>query len=327
MTEARIIEDLAALDDLAPAWWDLWSHCPSATPFQSPAWLLAWRRHFAPGPLRCAAGFVEGRLAALFPFYLETAEYGRRLLPLGISLSDYLDVLLEPESPGMAAALVRLMGGLAWEEWRFAQLAPDALAHRLACPENCSETFDEEEACPVLPLRGGENLEACVPARRRRQWRRALASAERRGRVEIDAEASSDEFLDILFALHGARWRTRGEKGVLDDPQVQSFHRAALPGLRGGGLARTFVLRIDGQPVAAYYGFHHAHRAFAYIGGFDPAFEEASPSALLVGHAVQTALREGASEYHFLRGRESYKYTWGAQDRWSRSRVWRRRHD
>jgi CelD/BcsL family acetyltransferase involved in cellulose biosynthesis len=325
MIETRIIEDSSALDPLTPAWWDLWSRSAVATPFQSPAWLLHWPGQFAPGPLHCAAGFVDGRLAALFLFYLEKAQSGARLLPLGISISDYLDVLLDPEPPGLAEALVRRMGESAWDEWRFAELAPDAVAHRLPRPEDCLETRDHEETCPVIALEGGDNLEGCVPARRRRQLRRARAAAERLGRVEIDARASSEEFLDTLFFLHAARWRAKGEGGVMRDPRVRSFHQAALPALRAKGLARTFVLRIGGRPIAAYYGFHHARRAYAYIGGFDSEFEEASPSAILIGHAIQTALREGASEFHFLRGREAYKYTWGARDRWNRSRVWRRR--
>jgi hypothetical protein len=35
-------------------------------------------------------------------------------------------------------------------------------------------------------------------------------------------------------------------------------------------------------------------------------------------------VREGAREFHFLRGGETYKYGWGAQDRWNTSRTIRR---
>ena len=37
-------------------------------------------------------------------------------------------------------------------------------------------------------------------------------------------------------------------------------------------------------------------------------------------HAFQVAAREGLDEMHFLRGREAYKYDWGAADR----PIWRR---
>jgi hypothetical protein len=41
-------------------------------------------------------------------------------------------------------------------------------------------------------------------------------------------------------------------------------------------------------------------------------------------HAIEQALREGAREFHFLRGQEAYKYGWGAVDRWNQRRSFRR---
>jgi len=40
--------------------------------------------------------------------------------------------------------------------------------------------------------------------------------------------------------------------------------------------------------------------------------------------AIEAAIAEGAREFHFLRGREAYKYEWGAVDRWNRRRSFRR---
>jgi CelD/BcsL family acetyltransferase involved in cellulose biosynthesis len=36
---------------------------------------------------------------------------------------------------------------------------------------------------------------------------------------------------------------------------------------------------------------------------------------VLVGCAIEAAAEEGAREFDFLRGREAYKYRWGARDR------------
>jgi CelD/BcsL family acetyltransferase involved in cellulose biosynthesis len=52
-----------------------------------------------------------------------------------------------------------------------------------------------------------------------------------------------------------------------------------------------------------------------YLGGFEPAYARASVGALVVAHALAEAQRHGAREFDFLRGREPYKYAWGAQDR------------
>lgn len=47
-------------------------------------------------------------------------------------------------------------------------------------------------------------------------------------------------------------------------------------------------------------------RAYACLGGFDPAEAFVSPGILLIGHAIEEAARKGAREFHFLRGREAY---------------------
>ena len=72
---------------------------------------------------------------------------------------------------------------------------------------------------------------------------------------------------------------------------------------------------MAGRIIAALYGFHHATRTYYYLGGFDPEFKQYSPGTILIAHAIAEAIREGATEFDFLRGREDYKYRWRAVDR------------
>jgi CelD/BcsL family acetyltransferase involved in cellulose biosynthesis len=322
---AEIITDGKAFEALAPHWWELWRRCPSATPFQTPAWLLPWWRHFAPGKLATIAVWRDGRLVGLAPFYLEDGKE-TRLLPVGLALSDYLDLLIEPGMENQAAVLIFEAGlTLVWNRWEFEELRPEAVAVGLACPETLANTADEQSACPVIILEGGDDLSGCVPSRRRRQLRRAHAAAAKRGAVAIEAASGdTDGFLDRLFRLHGARWAERGEAGIVRDQLVRNFHRKALAGLTSASLARCYRVRIGGSIAAGYYGMCDGRRAYAYLGGFDPAFSEESPGSILTGHAIAEAIREGAKEFHFQRGREAYKYSWGAIDRWNRRRSFRR---
>jgi CelD/BcsL family acetyltransferase involved in cellulose biosynthesis len=128
---------------------------------------------------------------------------------------------------------------------------------------------------------------------------------------------SNNCFLDELSRLHAARWMSRGHSGVLSATAVRNFHAMALPALSRAGVLRLFWLLIDERPVGAYYGLHWRGRAYAYLAGFDPDYGHESPGTVLIGHAIEEAAREGATEFHFLRGREAYKYEWGAQDRWN----------
>jgi CelD/BcsL family acetyltransferase involved in cellulose biosynthesis len=306
----------------------LWERCPTATPFQSPAWLIPWWRHFAPGELFTLAVFDGDVLAGLAPFYIENGALGRRLLPVGISLSDYHDVLLDPERMADAwqALLVAALGAPeAWERWEWEELMPGALALSLPFPEGCVSETAPHSACPVLTL-GGPDLTECLPKTKRRKLNLARNRAERRGPVIFNRvdDGSIDEALDQLFRLNALRWERQGEPGTLAEEPVRQFHREAAPLLNQAGMLRLFTLRFGEKVVAAYYGFQHGERAYAYLSGFDPEHEFESPGTLLVAHAINEALGEGAREFHFLRGQEPYKYAWGAVDRWNQRRSIRR---
>ncbi|HEY1300493.1 MAG TPA: GNAT family N-acetyltransferase [Stellaceae bacterium] len=314
----QILGEAAALAALEGPWWELWRRSPNATPFQSPAWLLPWWRAFSPGRLATAALWRKGRLLALLPLYVEPGP-DPRMLPIGIGTSDYLDMLIDPESapPALSLLLPALAREVAdWRCCRFEELPPDAAAFRLPSAGDFIERLECQSACPVLdPARP-------LPAEVRRSLRRAVRRAEASGRLAIlrIGPDETDGFLARLFVLHGQRWRQAGEAGVLADSAVRRFHRDAVALLAQAGLVRLYEYRLNGQVLAAYYGLIDRGRAYAYIGGYDPEFAALSPGSVLLAHAIDEARREGATEFHLLRGREAYKYKWGAVDRWNRCR-------
>ena len=90
------------------------------------------------------------------------------------------------------------------------------------------------------------------------------------------------------------------------------FSDETAPRFLEAGLLRLYGLRLDGQIIAAYYGFMHSsggvRRAYFYLSGFDPAYAKFSLGRLIVEHAIRSAIAERASEFDFLRGNEPYKY-------------------
>ncbi len=323
------VEEIERLEALSPEWWALWERADSATPFQSPAWLLAWWRAFAPGRLLSFAFRRSGRLVGLAPFYLEERGEASRLLPVGIAASDYIDILAEPAARAELAAALPISAAAAtgWEEWELPELGPGAFAARIACPEGCMVAEGTSSPCPVLPLPGcASDLPALLPARKRRKLRQAQHRADRAGGARfLSQEALGPQaWAGHLAEMHGERWRARGEPGLLADAAMAEFQAAALAGLLERGLARLYLLLIGGRRAAVYFGFLHRGRAYAYLSGFDPELAWQSPGVLLVAHAMEEAAREGARAFDFLRGAEPYKYEWGAADRWNRRRVFRR---
>jgi glycosyltransferase involved in cell wall biosynthesis len=251
----------ARLESLAPQWWDLWRQSPAATPFQSPAWLIPWARHFPPQQLWTLAVFKGDELVGLAPLFIH-AEPGRPpiLLLLGAGNSDYLDMLAAPEHAVRVARLIlrRIQDStLPWQSCRLTQLpgnsvllGPEVQSH---WPGECQPS----ESCPAVQLPEGAELRDCIPPE---QWRKLAYSrrrAAREGTIRVETAHRSN--FEKLFAewlqLHAARWSARDEPGVLADSSVREFHRESAAAMLDRGLLRLRVLRLESRPLAAFYGF------------------------------------------------------------------------
>ncbi len=294
---------------LRPEWEALFTRI-GGTPFQSPAWLLPWWAVFGTGQPRVATYRDDGgRLRGVLPLYLLPAE--AKLLPMGAGISDYLDILAPPET---AEPLLR------------AAMSRDTVpCHLIELPPGSPlRTQDAEPSgiCPMLSLQPEWHLS--IPPRQHRKLRMSRNRAAEIGGATI--ETATPDTAPAMFAhltrLHGARWRARGEPGVLDDPAVQAFHAAALPALLQAGLLRMQSLTLDGRVAAVIHALiDHRDRIFFYLSGFDEDFARESPGTLLLGAMLEQAIAEGRREAHFLRGEEAYKFAWGATPTTNATRI------
>ncbi len=101
---------------------------------------------------------------------------------------------------------------------------------------------------------------------------------------------------------------------MLAHPDVQRFHRQAIAGLQRAGLLRMFALELSGALAGVVYGLSAHGRLSFYLSGLDTARDSASPGVLAIAGAIAHELRAGARVFDFLRGREPYKYRFGARD-------------
>ncbi len=320
------IHGSAALTAIGEEWAKLWARSPSATPFQRPEWLLAYARTFA-CPDSGAEPWAllvrrEDELLALAPFCTRGGPGGETISLLGDGTSDYLDIVVATHE--LEGATSRIFDELAARSAQGTTVVLDGLrsGSPLLARAPLSGIRDEafwREPSPVLSLAATADP---IPPAMRTRLRDSRRRAERMGEVVFeDSQVEGvGPWLERLFQLHGARWRCRGEEGVLAQARVQSFHRQAVPALAAAGFARIHGLRIGDKHVAAMLVLCDERAAYYYIGGFDPAFAALSPGALLIGHAIDCARTSGAAEVDFLRGSEPYKYRFGAEDRKTQGR-------
>ncbi len=315
-----MLDTEAALQALVPEWDALW-HRAGRAPFQSTAWLLSWWAAFGTGQPRVAVLRVDGVLRGLLPMYRLDEGPERKLLPIGIGLTDYCDALVDPAAPpATATALLRAVLAYAASEGvtscTLADLPPGAALRDAVAAPGWREQASPQTPCPVLTLPG------VIPAGQLRNLRQSRHRAARMGGWSAEVATDAVAAWQALAALHQARWTGLGQPGgVLADPAVLAFHALAVPRLATEGVIRMQVLRIGGQVAAIYHTLAAPGRLCFYLSGFDAAYALASPGTLLLGAIIERAAVDGIGELHFLRGDEGYKYAWGATDQFSLTRV------
>jgi CelD/BcsL family acetyltransferase involved in cellulose biosynthesis len=127
-----------------------------------------------------------------------------------------------------------------------------------------------------------------------------------------DDPARLDEDMDALFRLHAARW-SEDSTGVFHGPGA-AFHREFARDALERGWLRLWFTELDGETVAAWYGWRYAGDEWYYQAGRDGRFEDLSLGFVMLAHTVRSACEDGARSYHFLAGDEGYKARFASED-------------
>jgi CelD/BcsL family acetyltransferase involved in cellulose biosynthesis len=315
----RVLDDVAEIHGLAPEWRSLWSGLPCTTTFQSPFWLLPWMDVFRPAHPRLVELRCNGRLVGLIPLLIYQRDSQRVLAFMGGGISDYLDGLIDPEFE--REALLAFCAYLQdkcrhWDILDLTDLPADSCLLRI--PKSLfTFTVTHHEVCPVLQLRqDNRQLESSIPKKKRAALRNAHNRMARAGtrRVEVASTENILVTLDALFNLHSTRWATVGQAGVLRDADVQDFHRIAAPALVREGILRLYTLSIGDQVAALAYSLFEKRGVRLYLQAFNPQYAYFSPGTDVFGSIIEDAVKQESCFLDFLRGSESYKYSWGARD-------------
>jgi CelD/BcsL family acetyltransferase involved in cellulose biosynthesis len=307
-----VLTESAQLVALEPQWRELWLRSEDATPFQSPMWLLPWWRAFGSGELHVVTAAPNGSLETFVPLFVLREDDESLGMLLGSGNTDYVDAL------GDVAPAMQQLTEINCQMWDLQQLRPSSKLLTAPLPAGLADNVSDHDVCPILTIEGaGDELQNLISTHFRKKLRYYRRSLEKMGDVSVErVEASTLEAsMQVLFELHAARWATRGLPGMLAADIDQQFHRDAARMMLDAGALRMYVTRISGRAVGVFYGFASHGTVYYYLSGFDPELEKLSIGTLIVAHAIEQAVRDGARVFDFLRGAEQYKYTWGAKDR------------
>jgi Acetyltransferase (GNAT) domain len=177
-----------------------------------------------------------------------------------------------------------------------------------ALPQNARQldaTACPRLALPAVPGSGGPSKNFV------RQLRRFTRRLEGKG-VRIDwvkPERLDEELLDGLFAF----------KPEFFDARQRAFHLALSRRAEAGRGPAAVVARRDRRVVGVLYGFCWRDTFAAYQHGWDRDYSRDALGNVLVLHALELAAEQGVRWFDFMRGREPYKYRFGASDAFDRT--------
>jgi CelD/BcsL family acetyltransferase involved in cellulose biosynthesis len=327
-----VYTNLDELEALRPAWEDLLGQFPGATTFSTWEWLAPWWRAFGQGrELRVLAFFDESeQLVGLAPL----AIHVRRIAPLvqlrvlslcgdGSGDSDNLDI---PVRAGwentVAAALLNFLKKKSeqWDLCEFNTMPADSpIASSLAKPldDQGWRVDRDRRTCSAIPLPRTWQAYLNQLSRKERgkiaYYRKRL---ERKSRVcfyRCESEREIPEYLEKLFLLHRKRWQSLKQKGSFECSARRQFYRELATSLIARRKLEFWLLDLDGETVAAQFGFFHGSTVFQLQEGFDPTYFSDSVGYVLRAYVMEQLISRGVRRYDFLAGEAPSKSRWDAR--------------
>ncbi len=328
----KIIRSEGEFESLADEWNILLINSASHVPFLRHEYLFTWWRTLGGGEwpwgeLCIVAGrHADGVLCGIAPlFQTENRDGETALMLLGsIEISDYLDLIIRPED--ISPFLERLLETLSspevpdWQvlDWYNILEGSPTLSALQAAASKVSWEYTQKQLqhCPYIPLPGDwETYLASIDKKQRHEIRRKIRRAESydlpvRWYIVEDEKTLDAEIDDFLRLMS----QDEDKQVFLTDVMRNQMHQAVKVAFRSGWLQLSF-LEVGGLKAAGYLNFDYGNHVWVYNSGIDYEFSSLSPGWVLLGYLLQWANENGRKAFDFMRGDESYKYRFGAEDR------------
>ncbi|GGZ17798.1 GNAT family N-acetyltransferase [Streptomyces poonensis] len=302
---------------LTAPWDRLYRRCGAATPFQSHAWLHSWWLSYGRrGGLRLVLVRGEGdELLAVAPLMLVRGPLPA-LVPLGGTVSDYADVLIDDGHTERATTA--LTEGLAAAARTalidFREVRPGAAVERVYERWRGPRRRVADSVCLELPARPLEKLLERLPRARAQRVRAKIRKLADLG-VEHRSVRRPEEVetaLRTMLDLHRLQWQGRGVTGEHLRPRFLAHLVRSVVPMVCSGEALVTEFRLDGEVVAVDVTLLSRRVAGGYLYGAHPRLRERKADvATMLLHASAGQLGGGGHEVlSLLRGAEPYKYRW-----------------
>lgn len=310
-----------SLDSLADEWEALFAVDPTATPFSSPQWALAWWSHWAEGAEPWTIAVREGgELVGLAPLLRRRQGPFQVLGELGRGPGDYWDVLAAPGRREGVLAAVAAEVARRRHEWDALLIdSPHSSDFSNALADAGLRIVGREPLISVeMPLpESFEDYLAGMPRRRRANLRKHLKRLDQ-GEFSISTVEGGD-LPEAIECWHEMRARWWAERGLELDPmhttgRFRDFIADAVATLVPARLAEVWRFEANGETVGVCVNLVDPRTFYVFLAAFDPAVARLGPGKIQIGHAIRASIEADRELFDFTIGSDDYKYWFGGKE-------------
>ena len=332
--QVKTVKTWDELEAFRPGWERILQGAEALTIFSTLEWLGAWWKAFAKDKELVAPVFSnsDDEIVGIVPLYTDLVETAlpfrvRRLRFVGDGSedSDNLDLIIRAgyEISCTQAFLSWLESNPDWDICELNTLPLDSVALPLLVSDLKRHRWtlrrlESPRTTISLPDTWESYLEQTISKKEKTKIGYYTNRLQKRFKVSIikcDDVKELPASLATLFGLHQKRWQLKGVPGAFASAErCELYFNMALTFLERGWL-EFWILRLDGKPAAAQYGFRYRNVVYSLQEGFDPAYSSERVGYVLRAHVLKTLIGQGVRQYDFLGGEEASKVRWGAQKR------------
>jgi len=294
--KVECIRDSESLEELKDTWNELLFSSEQNCIFLTHEWISSWWECFSEDTLRFIASQEVSDYCDVIAHNERRAEFYENLL--NYLKTNYPDVE-KIELMNLKASSSTL-----------------SFLPRLAPEHGFSSSCTETEVAPLLALPSSyEDYMASLSKKNRHELRRKLRRMESLEGVKITKLTDTEElqsslvtFIDLHKEGSPSKEKFWGKKGMPE------FFQEIASRFSLQKWVELNILFYEDRVMAALLNFSYLDQILFYNVAFNKDFARYSPGLFLFNHCLKQAISEGKRKADFLRGREKYKYYFGAED-------------
>lgn len=262
----------------------------------------------------------EGKIKGLFPYFIESDIFKRRVKSLTEVYSGRSSFLVVNGSGALSSKLIQ----------EFSKSIPNWDTLQLTLINNCVAhiaLYDEEKSgrsstrilqtikSPYIQLKNSwDQTYIALPKKLRwaiRKGEKELTNLGSLSYCEYTKGEEMDELFKIIYTIEKHSWKEKSGSSITTQDKQRKFYEALARYATRDGTLSAHVLLLNNKPLAYILGLLSGDGSFLDLKeSFVDSYSKYSPAHVLKNYALPNLINKGVRIYDFMGECEPYKMRW-----------------